>query len=186
MSEFFKPKRRMIGLALLVSACVMTTGWFRSHSINDTFSVPLGQGAYWQVASSNQHLIFGSVIVSKLDPNVSGRLKFWMSMNIDRSTSDTNWKFFEFNALVSVFGTSEVTRGATNPTYSFNNKKIYTVRYDWVGYQYWLIVLPVTMICAWLLLSKTRSQPKSSAMGIDAVGHSSTLEAGITPEYQSK
>ncbi len=149
MGEFFKGWRRKTGLALLAMACVLMVGWMRSRLFQDTFTVSLRSSSQIRLVSASQHLVIAKINISMAEGEASNRERFWMSRRIDFTgwlftSADTTPIYFGFHGhsfwidehLIVVFGTSvSVTK---------------------LHFPYWSLVLPLTLLSAWMILIKPR------------------------------
>jgi len=139
MGEFFKPWRRKIGVVTLVLACVFMGGWVRSYSFTDQL-IPPGQTSTFHVWVSLRGR-FAWMKVQGQAARVAPSLPMFSSAPgnspcpIDREYSKWYWQFMGFGS-----GTG--------------NAHIYLF---WT-IPYWSIVVPLTLLSAWLLLSKPRAK----------------------------
>jgi hypothetical protein len=147
MGSYFKPWRRKIGVLTLFLACVSTFGWVRSLTIRDELWRYNGQQHYGLISEWHSlkwiGLKFGSV------PNVTPSVD-WESAVI--STRKTPSDFFGNKSSCwrwryCGFGYGESESGA-------ENNSILKLLF----FPYWSIVVPLTLLSAWLLLSKVRQK----------------------------
>ena len=160
MGEFFHGWRRKVGLMTLLMACLLSACWFRSYSINDTISIPISHTEYLQVASSNQHLIFGSVLLTTIDGEGRERLPMWMA-NPTKVTGirHPQWRFATFGDrhLDKYLDKARPNIGMGRDWKRMQTRSSeFTIDYRYVGTMYWWFVAPLTLLSAWLLLSKPR------------------------------
>jgi len=159
MGEFFKGWRRKIGVLTLVTACAMSGMWIRSLTIRDVlawkcFNVDFAirsfeAGLGWQRYSPS-------------DPNTSvgwltdsGKKFFyfdpwWTYENFDvvATTSRMDWAGFNFGSIEWTTLTDPPKKGA------------FAV---WI-IPYWSLILPLTLLSAYLLVAKPRvAKPKKFA-----------------------
>lgn len=139
MGSYFKPLRRKIGMLTLVMALGLAAGWVRSLSLVDTLSFrTIGEEALQSVNGSVRCWSFQS----KTDRNPT--VELWVTNQLDE------WQMAGDNDLHG--------------------------RYRWVGIgavkepdfsllviRYYSIVIPLTMLSTWLLLSKPREQQKAES-----------------------
>jgi len=147
MGEFFKGWRRKIGVVALVMACVFIAGWVRSFSMMDFMLLPSLQGNDPRrldrcLVSWDQCLVVlregrrtGSYISSRPYGDLRDRL-------FNNPALEWKWSGFGFG--------SGATKGA--PLHSL------------VAVPYWSIVIPLTLISAYLLLSKPRSPSQKTTI----------------------
>ena len=162
MGEFFLGWRRKIGMVTLLMACLLSACWFRSYSINDTISIPIRHTEYLQVASSNQHLIFGSVLMTTIDGEGTQRLPLWMANPTEfTGVRRRQWRFATFGDrhLDKYFDNARPNLGMGRDWKRMRTPSSeFTIDYRYVGTVYWWFVIPLTLLSAWLLLSKPRSK----------------------------
>ena len=150
MGEFFKPWRRKAGLLTLVMALMLMAGWVRSPFVTDmiAYSKEVNSVDYWFSADS--------------------RLG-WFGLRIDpkRCLASNSTETFKGPAIPSWYTT---LTSQNRQTYAFLRsewrwfgfdvgKEEAGFAFDWVFYRtvpYWSVVVPLTVISAWLLLSKPR------------------------------
>lgn len=129
MGDYFKPRRRRIGLIALFLACLLMVGWVRSAMNTDSI-----------VIAAFQQVIY-------LD-SCNGSLSF-----------QTNWTV---DHPISIEWQSRPTKRF--PFSSFWRRLGFAVHLDvmpgnsYFAVPHWFVALPLTMLSAWLLLSKTRTQ----------------------------
>lgn len=133
MGDFFHGRRRKLGCVTLVVAVLLMVGWVRSHLMDDIIRPIQGQTSL-VFASSNDSLFFGLIWdmppFSIWDTDQSNSLK----RDLD---SDAN---FKWSALFFGFGVGS----------AFNDP----VSAALLMIPYWSLVLPLTILSAWLLLRK--------------------------------
>lgn len=142
MGDYFKGWRRKMGVATLALACIFMGLWMRSFSRGDFLS------------SSNCQVVSfrGRVFLHRKAEFIN--LDFMYVSEDDRHTSDAyndphfahlwQWRWFGF-----AFGESVVDVVATDGTQSKERQLQYFV-------PYWSIVIPLTLVSGWLLLSKSK------------------------------
>lgn len=145
MREFFKPWRRKVGVVALVMACVFAAGWVRSFSVQDYFTFASKTRSAETILSNcgvigwvhHPHNIlqrsrsFGSQAAYDLDKTIRVDLLTWDCRNLPR------WRFIGF--------------GGWERPFSPSTRMTLTI------VPYWSIVLPLTLLSAYLLLSKPRA-----------------------------
>lgn len=148
MPTSFKPMRRKIGVLTLVMACVFMAGWVRSKSKFENLEIPLGETAYAYGVTSKGGGIdvyrvagmepAGEWIYSSrpapLDENGHPKLATpWESHH----EIEWRWDWAGFHVGVSRW-----------------NRMNWQIESCMIPY--WSIVIPLTLISAWLLLSRPR------------------------------
>lgn len=157
---YFKPWWRKFGLVNLALACALSACWFRSYSTNDTMTVPLSDTKYLQVASSNQQLIFGSVLVTPIQGDSAKRLPLWMANPTEfKGMKRKQWRIATFGDqhLDKYFDKARpnIGRGmAWNRMQTGSSE--FTIDYRFVATMYWWFVLPLALLSAWLLVARPR------------------------------
>jgi hypothetical protein len=132
MREFFKPRRRKIGVMTLVLACAFAAGWVRSFSISE-----------W-VIFEDVHLIITSQF---------GRIQ-WNKYGWEVSDGPIQFGSCDVRLIPPEYETSE---------YRNYNQEI----------PYALLVLPLSILSAWVLLRKPRpAKPKPATEPIPVTGES--------------
>ena len=149
--SYFKPLRRKFGVLTLGLACVFMSAWVRSLTIHEGIIFQASQ-------SSDQRLISfqGAIHWCWLDGS-SDRQSFpsvkWLSsphrtnLMVINPARSWRWRFAGF--------------GIHDRTYDEN--EMFTV----LLIPYWSIVIPLTLLSAWLILSKPRTkQPPGTERAI--------------------
>jgi hypothetical protein len=146
MGDYFKPWRRKIGVMTLVMACVSTGGLIRSRSVRDTLNFWAGTRTPVLLISTSRFILWGKVY---LDPGTGATFAYWntdviadpnvVSEISDEDASQLRW--FEI-----------VTFKSATHSHPF-----------WV-ISYWLVIIPLTLLSAFLLVVRTRKsiQKKSN------------------------
>ena len=137
MKEFFKGRRRKVGCVTLVMACVVTAGLIRSNDSHDEV-----------------HLVIASNLFEI--ESFAGRLQFQTiySLDIDRFANDRFWTVYPYpDAVPPVVGSP-----AKEPWLQYHYAPAYGDGETFVFFRfpYWFLLLPLTMLSAYLLLSKPR------------------------------
>lgn len=148
MSTYFKPLRRKVGVATLMIACVLCLFWVRSFELHEELLFVIRDGV--DVVASGA----GTVGFAKLTPVPDGFRKtpaiysepisatdnhdfYWKQRNVQ-----WRWTWGGFD-----FGTGLVTNGTTADK----------IQIDRWAIPYWAIILPMTLLSAWLLFSRHRA-----------------------------
>lgn len=130
MRVFFEGWRRRSGCATLVMACIFMAGWFRSFVILDSLAYS-GSGRQYQIGSWDGYILWMSgVPVSDVE-----LLNF-------------KWDRMTFGPLIPESEISDV----------FMNSENWKPFVKWT-IPYWSVALPLTLVSAWLLLTKPRKKP---------------------------
>ena len=133
MGAFFKGWKRKVGVLTLVMALILTRMWIRSASIGDELTFPIG--TQWDdcVASNNQCLVWGRY---RPDFRPAHRpFPQWRTIPPinwdDPPNSDVRWRYLGFGIV------------------DRNNERL-----SYLLIPYWSITIPLTLISAFLLLTK--------------------------------
>ena len=159
MGDFFHGWRRKIGVVMLVLACVFAVGWVRSIIVADIISWANRINTYDLFISAEQQLSWQTTY------DVEGlqiiTLPAWQSSTLDYTVPDndddqTIWRWrilgFELGEFPpQMTGDSSLARFCSFP--------------------YWSIVIPLTLLSAYLLLSQPRSpHPQNVVETVTAEG----------------
>jgi len=151
MGSYFKPWRRKTGVITLVLACVFALGWVRSLSVIDLVEFPIRMRVDGTLVS------FGGDIVwaQENHPGDSGwkpGVPEWRSF--DRSSRIRPITPLDFETDWNLrFAGFQVGKHAVQ---GWQHPRVFLCVAP-----YWSIVIPLTLLSAWLLISKPRkSTPK--------------------------
>lgn len=151
MNGYFKPWRRKIGVVTLVLACVFAAGWVRSRAKFDFVNIVYGSSCC-RIASC-----FGLISIKRETP-FDGR-SGWTSGDLSTVTSwlDQNGKLTTLNSVHVEWrlhlGDIDIGAGTS--------KRATQERITVCTLPYWYFVASLTLLSAYLLLSKPRSAAKS-------------------------
>ena len=153
MSTFFHGWRRKLGCVILAVACLLTVGWVRSMIVRDfvdlgrVFKLPMNRGLLSGIENDRGHIAFmrtdlrpEKLRVKQTPFEVRGNLRMNPAQAAEEGSEE-----------LAVLVDTEVTvmRVVTSP--------IFTV-------PYWSIVIPLTLISAWLLLRRSESSRTEPGM----------------------
>jgi hypothetical protein len=159
MGELFKGWRRKIGVVTLVMACSFMGLWVRSQSVSDwfmftvqpgrlVFLISYPNGLMWVRSEFKREVragaIWSPVPITKND--FDERIVFSPR---DELVIEWRWKWMGF--CFSINKDSEERIRSQNGL-TLNREAFWFV-------PHWSIVIPLTLLAAWLLLSKPRSKP---------------------------
>ena len=149
---YFKPWRRRLGVVTLLTACVLMAGWVRSLAAREYAFFLCDNDTTNRLVSFN-----GTIYWERLRQDGIKRLT-----RAQFSDAETNLEFDETRRFVWKwtylgFGRGEYTSGrlelfkSANPDLPFENltQSVWFI-------PYWSIVIPLTLLSAWLLLSKPK------------------------------
>ena len=158
MGEYFKPMRRKSVLVTLLLACVAMGGWIRSSTIQDTFTIGLGSSAQLKLISVSRRLLVAKVMIEG-DQGLSA--SFWMSQGARADAWDMIFLFSDSSR-------ASITNSITSDLYSFGsasigvNNSICAV--TWCQFPHGAIAITLTILSAYLLLSKPRSSSQETVL----------------------
>jgi len=168
MGEFFSPWRRKFGVMTLVMACAFMAGWVRSLCHFDNVAIPVGKHTVfalqsnfgdialmwmWESKDGPESIVKedGTVAVYQLiDPT---KIVDWSTYPIELENTRPNfmessfpdarwyWKWGHFLCGVENFASESGIASSVIP--------------------YWSIVIPSTLLSAYLLLRKPQAKPKA-------------------------
>ena len=146
MGDFFHGWRRKVGVLTLLLACVLMGGWIRSLTSFEGVAIPRGSGMVSVFGS-----LLGNLVWGRFDDASMNRI-YWESSPLPKSAVQplafdqayqVKWQFCGFgHAIRSVSTTIEA-------------------KYWFISY--WSIVVPLTLLSAFLLLSNPpKATPKKT------------------------
>ena len=153
MGEYFKAWRRKVGIVTLLIACALMAGWVRSE-VN-----------YCVIRFNGNHESFR---IGSYD----GMLGFiWVSFETVNEDPFLDWDYGPLSAILE--------NGVYEP---FRRQEGMDWRWEWAGFHfgggtasqtatysesfyfpYWSIVVPLTLVSAYVLLSKQRKPPRKQS-----------------------
>jgi hypothetical protein len=162
MRQFFRGWKRKVGVVTLVVACLLMVGWVRSLENWESLHLTLLQG---KTAVSS---VEGRLVICRSPVNIHFGMFEWITLStasvfgpgngslrpVDASTLFNvhqgngneflwRWQFFGFDCGVIVPGSDSTLR----------------IRYIFVPY--WSVVVPLTLLSAYLLFSEPRPAKKT-------------------------
>ena len=150
MFNYFRGWKRKAGLVTLVIACLFAAGWLRSHSYIDIVASSAGgMKSVCMSGSQKLRLIFPGkrmlqMVVAIQDPDEGERTHGWIIAGAPWETKDFSIR-------------SEVGRIVKVNSLDVKNEQFLLI-------PYWSIVIPLTLLSAWLLLSKPGAKRTSRDM----------------------
>ena len=158
MNGYFRPLRRKVGVLTLVMACVFLIGWIRSRGAKDLIIARSAHSIPYYIASNLSEISISRNAFLSAEPT-SGIV--WHTQAIRRSI-----KTDEFEGL----------RGGVDWQLCGFRLILHPVAFAYV-LPYWSIVTPLTLLSAWLLLSKPRSKPAATQPTVDATSRQNAQDA---------
>jgi len=151
MGEFFIPMRRKIGVLTLVMACVFAAGWVRSQTLADCFVFPPKGRTTEAFQSRSGYLIWTTATIFYFDTASMMHSFEYRILPLSPSVAADPW-IQEFNRLRSIgclFYHDEIERQTEF------EKRCRVIPYR-------SIVIPLTLLSAYLLLSKPRKSNQTT------------------------
>lgn len=149
MREYFRGWRRKSGMLMLVMACGVFGMWMRSYVVMEGLDIPDRQFQY-AVFSANGGVNWATIaplpIASRL-PHIQ-----WSSMTPTAVPFDV-WSMHEIKWRRRYLGFDLGVAMETRNNWQF----------DFIVIPYWFIILPLTLLSAYLILWKPWDQRKTSA-----------------------
>ena len=148
MTEYFEPIRRRMGLVMLVLACLFTAGWVRSEWMEDSFEFRIGRYTALEFRS------------------VAGKLRWILEdcSNVARAWQPQPWHSRSRN--FDYYPKSTIWEWPIRACLVYEGNSADTVaRSRHLHVTYWSVVIPLTLLSSWLLLSKMR-QPELATPSI--------------------
>jgi len=156
MGDYFKLWRRKVGVVTLVMACVFTAVWIRSINRRETAAFSVRNNMRFQIFSQNGNVkiriivsdfpvrdFFGQLDkVILLKPFFTSGVTREHAVPIDEKMlirDSSRWNLTGYGFVVANF-----------------KQEILSVRVSVWIVPYWLLVIPLTLVSAYLLLSKPR------------------------------
>jgi hypothetical protein len=166
VGEFFKPLRRKLGVLTLLLACVLMVGWTRSLLIPDGVSWAQGNVAYQVISHAGsirgqcqRWQLWGQPDSSPVP--LMRRIRFFRPSK--RDLAQHPMMIFSAENRRDYPGLSFGTYFTNDPATTANPNTPHVVWVKRCVVQYWLITIPLTLMSAWLLLSKPRPKRKPAA-----------------------
>lgn len=157
MREYWKPWRRRAGGVALTLACALAVGWMRSGMITDVLALPgtmrknesMYSLALVEIFSWKQSVVWERVVLESGDDTSADFEPYpqWKSFSRDE---DVDWEVSELklNWHLKRCGFS----------FASTSVDLLGIRISVVIIPYWSLVIPVTAISVWLLLSRPRKK----------------------------
>jgi hypothetical protein len=152
MGKFFRGWRRKLGVVTLAMACVFMGGLVRSLSIGDRVTFFTGALTGESIRSENCYLAFASWKASRSSgprPSFVEWDRYRLAKGNPRPDDDPGIEY-RFRCLVFGFGKSSGGMSLTQAN-----------RFCFLSY--WAAILPLTLLSAYLLLTKPRSSTKDKS-----------------------
>jgi hypothetical protein len=155
MREFFRGWRRKTGCATLVLACVSMLGWMRSREYVDIVTV-FTRGNVTHFCVSDRECFKWIMTTAPVNRSAAAIPQLGLSTR-KVSNLDADHSFAPIFSRAPDWRTNLSTAGFQIGDASFSVPGFGDYRASIVQVPYWSIVLPLTLLSAWLILSKPRS-----------------------------
>ena len=157
MGEFFRGWRRKLGVATLVLACIFAAGWIRSEKKMDCGGIGIGRSLF-NIGSWD-----GMVIIDLWSPGQTLPIFLFGSTTCQEyAMIYPPGTFVNTSIKISGMPLATESRLFGKLTFGCRAKRIGLFT---VSLPYWSIVIPLTLLSAYLLLSKPRaSKPLSNGV----------------------
>jgi hypothetical protein len=134
-------------------ACAIMGGWMRSQYVVDSFTITYSKWTHF-LFSDNFGVWWETDLVRHVDDNWQffGRLSDWHFQSLPIPSTDSELPDFEFAANADIVRTF---CGFYFAAQISKEKPPEILKSTWIV-PYWSIVIPLTAISSWLLLSKPR------------------------------
>ena len=161
MRDFFRGWRRKIGVVTLVMACLFLLGWVRSLTHFEGVSLPFGRKPNHFFVSWDSSLVWLKEYIGGMGPGLYPEFKSRSITGIDDRIFNSphfEWRW-NWSGFGSGVGVDEIKVG---------NR---IERTSLTVIPYWSVTIPLTLISAFLLLTKPRlSTPKKIVEPIPVEG----------------
>lgn len=154
MLESFRGWKRKVGCVTLVLACVFAVGWVRSFGTQDTLTVRLNPSAHHKLISVSGRLL---VMTLSIDGGPIAIVHHWTVRPTEENRFSYEVWFPDSSGTITKDHLSMAFWSSGTDGGAFYDS---TIAVKWYQFPYWSIVLPLTAISAWLLLSKPRAMTK--------------------------
>jgi hypothetical protein len=144
MREFFHGWRRKLGCVTLVMALVLMVGWMRTRVVQDGVSLRISEQLFYSIASRDGTLHL--VRASYTEPITGAPFIKWYTMpRPDDGKHITQMPTMRWRWQAAKFGVGDLARPEVVFTF-------------WIT-PFWFPTGLLTIVSAWLLLSKPRPRP---------------------------
>ena len=146
MGEFFDGWRRKLGIVTLLVSCLVMICWMRSRSNHECIEIPLGTQARVTVASSNE--LIGLAYATLSDPG-QNQWEFWSNPGIARVDESIGIDIIDDMKWSFRCAGIRIGQSAFLPDFQVD------ISFSIISY--WMIAIPMAILSASLLLSKSAS-----------------------------
>ena len=153
MGSYFKPLRRKLGAVTLVLACLSVVGWVRSLSMLDVLTFATSD-RLWRLTIEEGELEITQYVRISGDPRLRENIGWKSASNVDSRGRKSRHGYIMSNLAIA--DTKSEFLG-----FAYSTKKWVTPALDvdqsYFVFPYWSVVMPLTLLSAWLLLSRRRT-----------------------------
>lgn len=155
MNDYFRPRRRKFGTLMLVITCLIAAGWVRSFFLREQINIRFDGSNLFVLESNAGQLKWKRSIYDALARGKKSPFRYNVEIANDALTRDRDYR--GFGVLLWRRSGFEFER-----TYYDSSKR----SISGLGIPYWSIVIPLTAICASLMLT-TPSQKRPAPVSED-------------------
>ena len=165
MREFFSGWKRKMGVVTLVLAWVFMAGWARSWNLDDVIQLTSEEDmGTWIILGSYKGVLSLQIETMVPPRQIKWGIPMWLTVDHHDVTPPGDPMIWRFRCCGFASGYELRTAGALNERVDL-----------WIA-PYWSVAIPLTILSAYLLLSKPR-QPRQSD-DVTAVSESSSTRPG--------
>lgn len=154
MREYFRGWKRKTGCLTLALACVFMAGWVRSHSVHDALVIPTGKHSSIQIISACRCFVLLAAGITGSTPNTFEYT--WQSKPCQHNRTMLRIETCLRTPAQSLSRRIETGIEINGILPSAGDFRLDDVSASYYGISYWYLILPMTLVSAYLLLSKPR------------------------------
>ena len=152
MREFFRGWKRKVGVVTLMMACVAMVGWIRSRFVMDEYTF-INQRGSMEIFQTEPNRMVWASLEYDVKPNY-GPIAPFVSNRLPPNYEASAWIGYEWKYRFLGVGAGQVSYAQTSMG-PLTTKVVFV--------SFWSVVLPLTALSAYLLLSMPRhTTPKKS------------------------
>ena len=156
MGNYFKPWRREFGVVTLLLACLFAAGWVRSISDPYVLAYAISSDSHVLICSASQVLNIGT-----LRENDVGLARPRLSRFSVLSKPDSGSSFVaEDSCGIILYEINHQGFESRTSIEADDLKNLKNFKFSTIQVPYTSIVIPLTLLSAWLLLSKPQAKPQ--------------------------
>ncbi|WP_397570351.1 hypothetical protein [Schlesneria sp. T3-172] len=166
MRELLRGWRRRTAFLTLMLACSVTFIWFRSFFVLQVLNIPIAADEYFQVCSTSRNVSFSRMSITRTGEDATRQVKLWYSGDIEQQHGlNRNLVHLQVGKIscYSWQAPSKVLESVAFDMSVGTTGAMYQAEGTCRAIPHWLIVLPLALISASLLLSKSGSQKEKGS-----------------------